>query len=68
MCTEIVRVDLIELNDQKCRMDFVMLDKATCEVHEIPGDGNYLFGAITHQLCRYDMHSITYKEKNSRRV
>lgn len=38
-----------------------MLNDTACEVVKIPGDGNCLFGAITHQLFQYEPHTIMYK-------
>lgn len=40
--------------------DFVMLENEACEVTKIPGDGNCLFGAISHQLYGYRIGSTMH--------
>lgn len=42
-------------------MDFVILNEMACEVVEIPGDGNCLFAAISHQIFGHDVNSIMHK-------
>jgi len=42
-------------------MSVVHIDNRHCKVQTIAGDGNCLFGAVAHQLFRYDVGSVMHK-------